>query len=66
MSAQNLVELETARSCSGMERPQVAADDTTDHHPARVASDRGPRLRLPQWLGWPGWPAALQAVPRGR
>jgi len=46
-SAEKLVELETTRS-SGTEQPTVAADNTADHHPARVAGDRGPRLRLSQ------------------
>jgi len=52
-------------SCQCTEWQLVAADDKTDHHPARVASDRGPRLRLSQRPGWAGWPAALKAVSRG-
>ena len=45
--AEKLVDLKTAR-INGTERPTVAADDTADHHPTRVAGDRGPQLRLSQ------------------
>jgi len=50
-------QLQTGRKDSGQ---PVAADDKTDHYPARVANDRGPQLRLIQRPGWPAWPAALR------
>jgi len=42
---QNPVEFETVHN-SGTEQPQVVTDDTTDHHPVGVDSDRGSHLRL--------------------
>jgi len=42
---QKSVELETVHN-SGTEQPQVVTDDTIDHHPVGVDSDRGSHLRL--------------------